>query len=75
MLCNAPIITLPEDMKDLVVYCDASKQGLGCVSMQGQKVIAYASRQPKPHEENYITHDLASITVVFVLKNLETLSV
>ena len=55
-------------MKDLVVYCDASKQGLGCTSMQGQKVIAYASRQPKPHEEDYITHDLVSITVVFMLK-------
>ncbi|GKD51860.1 putative reverse transcriptase domain-containing protein, partial [Tanacetum coccineum] len=29
-LCNAPILSLPDGMVDLVVYCDASNQGLGC---------------------------------------------
>ncbi|GJW40209.1 putative reverse transcriptase domain-containing protein [Tanacetum coccineum] len=43
---------------DFVVYCDASHQGLGAVLMQREKVIAYASRQLKPNEENYTTHDL-----------------
>ncbi|KAJ0555858.1 putative nucleotidyltransferase, Ribonuclease H [Helianthus annuus] len=43
-LCNAPILALPEGTDDFVVYCDASRQGLGCVLMQRQKVIAYASR-------------------------------
>ncbi|GJS24990.1 putative reverse transcriptase domain-containing protein [Tanacetum coccineum] len=33
-------------------------QGLGAVLMQRKKVIAYASRQLKPHEENYTSHDL-----------------
>ncbi|GJX88372.1 putative nucleotidyltransferase, ribonuclease H [Tanacetum coccineum] len=37
---------------------DASKKGLGCVLMQHGKVIAYASRQLKPYEMNYLTHDL-----------------
>ncbi|KAI3827783.1 hypothetical protein L1987_01866 [Smallanthus sonchifolius] len=32
-LCNAPILTLPYGNDDLVVYCDASNQGLGCVLM------------------------------------------
>ena len=48
--CNAPILTLPDGLDDFVVYCDASNQGLGCVLMQRGKVIAYASRQLKPHE-------------------------
>ncbi|GKE26143.1 putative nucleotidyltransferase, ribonuclease H, partial [Tanacetum coccineum] len=46
----------------------ASKKGLGCVLMQHGKVIAYASRQLKPYEENYPTHDLELAAVVFALK-------
>ncbi|GJW05055.1 reverse transcriptase domain-containing protein [Tanacetum coccineum] len=49
---------LAEGNDDFVVYCDASHQGLGAVLMQREKVIAYASRQLKPNEENYTTHDL-----------------
>ncbi|GJU29861.1 retrotransposon protein, putative, ty3-gypsy subclass [Tanacetum coccineum] len=57
-LCEAPILALPEGNDDFVVYCDVSHQGLGAVLMQREKVIAYASRQLKPNEENYTTHDL-----------------
>nr|GEV54648.1 putative reverse transcriptase domain-containing protein [Tanacetum cinerariifolium] len=57
-LCEALILALPERNDDFVSYCDASLQGLGAVLMQREKVIAYASRQLKPHEENYTTHDL-----------------
>ncbi|GJU86184.1 putative reverse transcriptase domain-containing protein [Tanacetum coccineum] len=53
---------------DFIVYCDASHQGLGAVLMQREKVIAYASRQLKPNEENYTTHDLELGAVVFALK-------
>ncbi|GKF00688.1 putative reverse transcriptase domain-containing protein, partial [Tanacetum coccineum] len=67
-LCEAPILALPEGNNDFVVYCDASHQGLGAVLMQREKVIAYASRQLKPHEENYTTHDLELGAVVFALK-------
>ncbi|GKG17022.1 putative reverse transcriptase domain-containing protein, partial [Tanacetum coccineum] len=38
------------------------------VLMQREKVIAYASRQLKPHEENYTTPDLELGAVVFALK-------
>nr|GEV31922.1 putative reverse transcriptase domain-containing protein [Tanacetum cinerariifolium] len=61
-------LALPEGNDDFVVYCDASHQGLGAVLMQREKVIAYASRQLKPHEENYTTHDLELGAVVFALK-------
>ncbi|GJR52425.1 putative reverse transcriptase domain-containing protein [Tanacetum coccineum] len=67
-LCEAPILALPEGNDDFVVYCDASHQGLGAVLMQREKVIAYASRQLKPNEENYTTHDLKLGAVVFALK-------
>ncbi|GJX32594.1 putative reverse transcriptase domain-containing protein, partial [Tanacetum coccineum] len=67
-LCEAPILALPEGNDDFVVYCDASLQGLGAVLMQREKVIAYASRQLKPHEENYTTHDLELGAVIFALK-------
>ncbi|GJW58720.1 putative reverse transcriptase domain-containing protein [Tanacetum coccineum] len=50
-LCEAPILALPEGNDNFVVYCDASLQGLGAVLMQREKVIAYASRQLKPHEK------------------------
>ncbi|GJS12671.1 putative reverse transcriptase domain-containing protein [Tanacetum coccineum] len=57
------------------IYSDASKKGLGCVLMQHGKVIAYASRQLKPYEVNYPTHDLELAAVVFALKIWRTLSV
>ncbi|GKE16278.1 putative nucleotidyltransferase, ribonuclease H, partial [Tanacetum coccineum] len=67
-LCEAPILAFPEGNDDFVVYCDASRQGMGAVLMQREKVIAYASRQLKPNEENYTTHDLELGAVVFALK-------
>ncbi|GJR68736.1 putative reverse transcriptase domain-containing protein [Tanacetum coccineum] len=57
-LCEAPILALLEGNDDFVVYCDASHQDLGAVLIQREKVIAYSSRQLKPNEENYTTHDL-----------------
>ncbi|GJV55650.1 putative reverse transcriptase domain-containing protein [Tanacetum coccineum] len=62
------ILALPEGTKDFVVYCDASLKGYGVVLMQREKVIAYASRQLKTHEENYTTHDLELGAVVFYLR-------
>ena len=50
------------------MYSDASRISLGCVLMQDGKVVAYASRQLKPHEQNYTTHDLGLAAVVFSLK-------
>ena len=48
-----------------VVYSDAFRQS---VLMQHGKVVAYASRQLKKHEQNYPTHDLELATMVFALK-------
>nr|GEZ47380.1 hypothetical protein [Tanacetum cinerariifolium] len=73
-LCSAPILALSEGTKDFVVYCDASLKGFGAVLMQREKVIAYASRQLKDHEENYTTHDMELGAVVFALRWIELLS-
>ncbi|CAN1154462.1 Transposon Ty3-I Gag-Pol polyprotein [Linum perenne] len=67
-LTSAPILTLPTSGGEYSIYSDASHQGLGCVLMQDKKVIAYASRQLRPHEVNYPTHDLELAAVVFALK-------
>ena len=67
-LTSAPVLALPNGRDGFVVYSDASRQGLGCVLMQNDRVIAYASRQLKKHEENYPTHDLELAAVVFALK-------
>ncbi|GJV44122.1 putative reverse transcriptase domain-containing protein [Tanacetum coccineum] len=67
-LCEAPILALLKGNDDFVVYCDASHQGLGTVLMQRENVIAYASLQLKPNEENYTTHDLEFGAVVFAIK-------
>ncbi|GJW05478.1 putative reverse transcriptase domain-containing protein [Tanacetum coccineum] len=50
-LCSAPILALPEGSEDFIVYCDASKKGLGAVLMQREKVISYASRPVKISEK------------------------
>nr|ABA97341.1 retrotransposon protein, putative, Ty3-gypsy subclass [Oryza sativa Japonica Group] len=67
-LISAPILILPDPKKGFQVYCDASKLGLGCVLMQDGKVVAYASRQLRPHEKNYPTHDIELAAVVHALK-------
>ncbi|WVZ97277.1 hypothetical protein U9M48_042826 [Paspalum notatum var. saurae] len=67
-LTTAPVLTLPDLTKSFTVYCDASKEGLGCVLMQEGKVIAYASRQLRKHEVNYPTYDLELAAVVHALK-------
>jgi hypothetical protein len=67
-LVTAPVLTLPSGTGGFVIYSDASHKGLGCVLMQQGKVIAYASRQLKPYERNYPTHDLELAAVVFALK-------
>ena len=68
MLVEAPVLMQPTSGKEYILYSDASSIGLGCVLMQDEKVVTYASKQLKPREQNYPTHDLELAAVVFALK-------
>ena len=67
-LTDAPVLTQPTCGKEYVIFSDASLNGLGCVLVQEGKVVAYASRQLKPHEKNYPMHDLELAAIVIALK-------
>ena len=67
-LTTAPVLILPNGEDKFTTYRDASRVGLGCVLMQNGRVVAYASRQLKKHEQNYPTHDLEMAAVIFALK-------
>ena len=52
------------------MYCNTSKDGLGCVLMQSGRVVAYGFRPLKNHEQNYPTHYIELAAIVFALKIL-----
>ncbi|XP_071680805.1 uncharacterized protein [Lolium perenne] len=69
--CVRRAITLAAEDGEIVEHVatiPSSKLGLGSVLMQEGKVIAYLSRQLRPHEMNYPTHDLELAAVVHALK-------
>ena len=67
-LTTAPILIVPDKGQGYTMYCDASRAGQGCVSMQSGRVMAYGSLQLKNHEQNYPMHDMELVVVVFSLK-------
>ena len=67
-LTSSPILIVPDRGQGYIVYCDASKYGLGCVLMQFGMVMAYGSRQLKNHKHSYPTHDMELAAIVFTLK-------
>ena len=73
ILVEAPVLIQPTSGRDYTMYSDTSRIGLGCVLMQDGKVVAYASRQLKLHEQNYPTHDVELAAVSVRFENLATL--
>ena len=64
-LVTDPVLALPMKSGNFVVYSNASKNGLRCMLMQNGNFIAYASRQLKTYEQNYLTHNLELAAIVF----------
>ena len=67
-LTSTPILIVPDRGQRYTMYCDASKDKLGCVLMQFGRVVAYGSEQLKNHEKHYPTHDMELEAYVFSLK-------
>ena len=68
ILFEALVLTQSTPGREYVMYSNALRIGFGCVLMQDGKVAAYALRRLKPHEQNYPTHDLEFVAIVFTLK-------
>ena len=67
-LILALVLTFPSRQDSFSVYCDTPRHGISYVLMQNDKVIAYASRQLKKHEQNFPTHNLELAALVFALR-------
>jgi hypothetical protein len=68
LLTTTPILKVLDMDADFLVCTDASKEGLGEVLMQYGRVIAYISKKLRRHEENYATHNLELLAIVYALK-------
>lgn len=63
-LTVAIVSILPNDNKEFKIYIDDSKYDLGYVM---QKMIrAYVSRKLKPHDKNYVTHDMELVLALMI---------
>ncbi|KAA3483801.1 DNA/RNA polymerases superfamily protein [Gossypium australe] len=62
LLTEAPMLVQLEPGKEFIIYSDAS-----LYADARRQSHCFASRQLKPHEKNYPTHDLESATIVFAL--------
>jgi hypothetical protein len=68
MLKTTPMLKFPDMDTNFLVCTDASKEGFGRVLMQDDRVIAYISRKLRRHEENYATHNLELLAIIYFLR-------
>jgi hypothetical protein len=68
LLTTTSILKVHDMDADFLVCINASKEGLGAVFMKDWRVIAYISRKMRRHEENYATHNLELLAIVYALK-------
>jgi hypothetical protein len=68
LLTSTLILKVPDMDANFLVCIDAYKEGLGGVLMQDGQVITYISRKLRRHEENYATHNLELLAIIYALK-------
>lgn len=76
-LTQAPILAYPDFKQPFIVYCDASKGGLGAILAQKspvdgkERVISYAARTLSKAESNYCITDLEGLGLIFAVKQFK----
>jgi hypothetical protein len=68
LLTTTPILKVPDMDVEFLICIDASKEGLGRVLMQDNRVIACISIKLRRNEENYSMHDLELLAIVYALR-------
>ena len=68
ILATHPVLKLPNFSQPFELEVDACGQGIGGILKQEGHPVAYESRQLRPHEKSYPTHDLELLAVVYTLK-------
>jgi hypothetical protein len=68
LLMTTPILNVPNMEENFLLYTYASKEGLGRVLMEDSRVISYNLKKLRRHEENYATHDLELLAIVYALR-------
>lgn len=62
---SPPLLSIFDPCKPIIIYCDASKDGLGCCLLQDRKPVAYASRSLSDTEKNYAQIEKELLAVYF----------
>ena len=75
LLCNAPILKLPQESKPFHIYTDGSKLGLGFVLAQefdGKlHPIAYGGKSLNKHQKNYTTTEIETLALVSAVHHFQ----
>ena len=69
LISQAPILQHYDPAQDLVVQCDASKNGLGACLLQDGQPVTYASRTMTETEQNYAQIEKETLAIVFALEH------
>ena len=65
LISTAPLLQHYQPEKNLLIQCDASKNGLGACLLQDNKPVCYASRTLTSAEENYAQIEKEALAIVF----------
>ncbi|XP_055590384.1 uncharacterized protein K02A2.6-like [Uranotaenia lowii] len=71
LVTEAPILRYYDPTEPLVIQCDASMLGVGCVLLQLGRPVAYASRTLSKTERNYAPIERECLAIVFACKRFD----